>query len=95
MSYYDGPERAQNIITDHSCLHEIDLALISERQNRTLQLMEDIKARQQEVLSMIFGNGEPGLKTQINSHKDAIKRQWWALGIIIVGLAGLAFRSLL
>jgi len=43
---------------------------------------------------MILGNGGPGLKTQLNSHKDAIKRQWWALGIIIVGLAGLAFRSL-
>ena len=79
----------------HSCLHEIDLALISERQVQSLALMQEIRGKQQEVLSMILGNGEPGLKTQINSHKDAIKRQWWALGIIIVGLAGLAFRSIL
>ena len=80
---------------DHKCLHEIDLALIAERQGTMLGLMEDIKVKQNEVLTMIFGNGELGLKTQLNSHKDAIKRQWWALGIIIVGLAGLAFRSLL
>ena len=79
---------------DHKCLHEIDLALIAERQVQSLALMQEIRGKQQEVLSMILGNGEPGLKTQINSHKDAIKRQWWALGVIIAGLAGLAFNSI-
>ena len=78
---------------DHKCLHEIDLALIAERQERSLSLMEEIKTRQQEVLTMIFGNGEPGLKTQLSGNKDAIKRLWWALGVIIVGLAGLLFNS--
>ena len=79
---------------DHKCLHEIDLALIAERQERSLSLMEEIKTRQQEVLTMIFGNGEPGIKTQLSGNKDAIKRLWWALGFIILGLVGLLFNSM-
>ena len=29
MSDYDGPESIQNIITDHSCKHEADLAVMA------------------------------------------------------------------
>ena len=79
----------------HSCLHEIDLALIAERIERILSIQEEIKAKQREVLTQIFGNGQSGLKTQLSRHGDAIKRQWYALGVIIAGIAGLAFRNLL
>jgi len=79
---------------DHKCLHEIDLALIAERQERSLSLMEEIKTRQQEVLTMIFGNGEPGLKTEQKRQGYAIKGILWGIGVIIISLVGLAFRSL-
>ena len=79
---------------DHKCLHEIDLALIAERQEIALRLMEDIKAKQNEVLTMIFGNGEPGLKTEQNRQGYAIKGMLWGIGVIIISLVGLAFRSL-
>ena len=87
MSYYDGPERAQNIITDHSCLHETAIALIAQN-------IDTILKNQNEIKSIIFGNGKEDLRSIQSRQATMQKIQWWAIGVLIVGLAGLAFRSL-
>ena len=72
---------------DHKCLHEIDLALIAERQERSLSLMEEIKKKQQDVLVQIFGNGKEGLHTKIGKIKTKLNVQW-ALFLFLFGLIG-------
>ena len=45
MSDYDGPESIQNIITDHSCKHEADLAVMA---NNIKQILATLRATMQE-----------------------------------------------
>ncbi len=84
MSEYDGPER---IKYDHKCLHEVDLALIAQNIQAILRNQNDIK-------SIIFGNGKEGLRSIQSRQATMQKIQWWAIGVIIIGLSGLAFNSI-
>ena len=72
---------------DHKCLHEIDLALIAERQRQSLALMQEIKKKQNDVLVQIFGNGKEGLHTKIGKIKTKLNVQW-ALFLFLFGLIG-------
>jgi len=80
---------------EHECKHEIDLALMSERIGQILSGQNDIKKTLDKFDTTLNGNGKEGLKTGISRNGDAIKRQWWVLGIILGGLVGLAYKSLL
>ena len=84
MSDYDGPERREY---DHKCLHEVDLALIAQNIQAILRNQNDIK-------SIIFGNGKEGLRSIQSRQATMQKIQWWAIGVIIIGLSGLAFNSI-
>jgi len=84
MSEYDGPERREY---DHKCLHEVDLALIAQNIQAILRNQNDIK-------SIIFGNGKEGLRSIQSRQATMQKIQWWAIGVIIIGLSGLAFNSI-
>ena len=84
-------------MTEHQCQHEdkfIDLAVMNERIGQILTGQNEIKDAQKQVLGVIFGNGKQGLKTQITRNSDAIKRQWWAIGIVIAGFASLGFYAI-
>ena len=87
MTEYDGPERIQNIITDHSCKHEVDLALMSQN-------IEAILKNQTDIKSIIFGNGKEGIRSIQSRQATMQKIQWWAIGVIILGISGLAFNSI-
>ena len=84
MNEYDGPERREY---DHKCLHEVDLALIAQNIQTILRNQNDIK-------SIIFGNGKEGLRSIQSRQATMQKIQWWAIGVIIIGLSGLAFNSI-
>ena len=84
MNEYDGPERREY---DHKCLHEVDLALIAQNIQAILRNQNDIK-------SIIFGNGKEGLRSIQSRQATMQKIQWWAIGVIIIGLSGLAFNSI-
>ena len=84
MAEYTGPERREY---DHKCLHEVDLAIIAEN-------IKQILRNQNEQKSIIFGNGKEGLRTIQNRQATMQKIQWWAIGVIILGLSGLAFQSI-
>ena len=88
MSYYDGPERAQNIITDHSCLHETAIALIAQN-------IDTILKNQNEIKSIIFGNGKEGLRSIQSRQATMQKIQWWAIGFIIMTIGGIVAKNLL
>ena len=82
---------------DHQCVHpnlDVDLANIA----KDIQHIKDSQTRTEEYLEKIdntvFGNGKEGHTTKIARNRDAIVRQWYALGVIITGLSGLAFWSL-
>ena len=84
MTEYDGPERREY---DHKCLHEVDLALIAQNIQAILRNQNDIK-------SIIFGNGKEGLRSIQSRQATMQKIQWWTIGVIIIGLSGLAFNSI-
>lgn len=74
-------------MTEHSCNHEVDLALL---QQNTKEIQTDIKT----ILESITGNGSPGLKTEVALVKQAINRLWAFLGggvLVIVGCLGIYF----
>ena len=80
---------------EHDCKHEVDLALMSQKIDQILINQTATDARQDVVNKMIFGNGASGIKTQIARNSDAIKRMWWAVSIVFVGIIGLAVRSII
>ena len=84
MAEYTGPERREY---DHKCLHEVDLTLIAQNIQAILRNQNDIK-------SIIFGNGKEGLRSIQSRQATMQKIQWWAIGVIIIGLSGLAFNSI-
>ena len=84
MAEYTGPERREY---DHKCLHEVDLALIAQNIQAILRNQNDIK-------NIIFGNGKEGLRSIQSRQATMQKIQWWAIGVIIIGLSGLAFNSI-
>ena len=88
MSDYDGPERIQNIITDHSCKHEADLAVIARDITQILK-------NQNEIKSIIFGNGKEGLRSIQSRQATMQKIQWWAIGFIIMTIGGIVAKNLL
>ena len=75
-------------MTEHDCKHESDIAVIAEK-------ITQILANQIEIKGVIFGNGREGLRTKQSRQGTMQKIQWWAIGVIIVGLSGLAFKSIL
>ena len=81
-------------MTEHECLHEVDLNQITNDIAAIKRSQERLEKRFLRIDGTVFGNGSEGHTVKLARYGDAIKRQWWALGIVIVGLAGLAIRSL-
>ena len=54
----------------------------------------DIKKDQDKIFGIIFGNGNDGMKDKLKSALVQLKFQWWAIGLVITGLSGIAFYSL-
>ena len=88
MTDYDRPESIQNIITDHSCKHEVDLALIAQN-------IEAILKNQTDIKSIIFGNGKEGLRSIQSRQATMQKIQWWAIGVILISIGGIVAKNLL
>ena len=80
---------------EHYCLHEIDFNQLKNDISVIKDSMIRIEKRLDEQGAVIFGNGKEGHATQLARQGDAIKRMWWGIGIIIIGLSGLAIRSLI
>ena len=87
---------------DHKCLHTEDFnQIIADRVQwrNDISTIKDSQERLEKrfgrIDKTVFGNGEEGHITKLARHGDAIKRMWWAVGIIIMGLSGLAIRSLM
>jgi len=52
----------------------------------------------QEILTSLKGNGAPGLRTEIELNKSAIRRAWWWLGSIsamLLAVLGWALRKMI
>ena len=81
-------------MTEHECLHEVDVNQITNDIAAIKRSQERLEDRFSRIDTTVIGNGSEGHTTKLARYGDAIKRQWWALGIVIVGLAGLAFKSL-
>jgi len=66
---------------------QTDVALI-------LQSLETNTTLTAKLHDTILGNGGEGLVTKIAVVKSSLKRAWWFIAIIIVGLFGLGMRAL-
>jgi len=77
------------------CLHETDLATIATDIAYIKVSQANIEKRQEKVLSLIFGNGKEGVHTMVARNRDAIKRQWWAVSLVIAALVGFAIKNFL
>ena len=86
MSDYDGPERRE--YNDHSCKHEVDLALIAQN-------IEAILKNQNDIKDIIFGNGKEGLRSIQSRQATMQKIQWWAIGLILISIGGIVAKNLL
>jgi len=84
MTEYTGTERREY---DHKCLHEVDLALIAQN-------IQQILKNQTEQKSIIFGNGKEGIRSVQARQATMQKIQWWAIGVILLGISGLAFQAI-
>lgn len=73
---------------EHQCRHEVDLALMAKDIHEIKQ-NEDIKDIKNALL------GENGVVTQTALLKQGVKRIWWFVGGISIGLAGLAIKNIL
>lgn len=73
---------------EHTCKHEADLAVMAKT-------VEGMDKKLDKVVECIDGNGKPGIKTEIELNKQAIRRAWWWLGGVSLFLVGIAARSFL
>jgi hypothetical protein len=80
---------------DHECLHEVDLALMADRQKRTLDAQEAIQKTLDKIDTTLNGNGKDGLKQRMGKDHTRLNIQWWMIGGIFLGIIGLAIRNLI
>jgi hypothetical protein len=69
---------------EHKCLHEVDFALMASQQT------ENIKDTKQ-ILKLLQGDNSEGLVTKVALHGASIKKVWWWLGAVSLGILGAAF----
>lgn len=69
---------------EHRCLHEVDLALIASRQEEN---SKDTK----QILKLLQGDNSKGLVTNVALHGASIRRVWWWLGAVSLGILGATF----
>lgn len=76
-------------MTDHTCIHEVDLALMAARQvamqNEQQEQGRDIK----DILNVLKGNGKPGLCTDVALIKQKQSWMWAGVGATGTGVLGL------
>jgi len=68
---------------NHSCKHEIDLAILARD-------MADVKDDTKEILKIIKGDNGQGLVTKVAINRSSIVRLWWLAAMIVGGIASLA-----
>ena len=51
----------------------------------------EIKATTKDILKILNGNGSVGLVTKTALNAQSIKRAWWWLGAISLGIMGMVF----
>ena len=73
-------------MSDHKCLHEVDLALMAKEMS---QNTNDTK----EILKLLKGDNSKGLVTKVALHGASIKRVWWWLGGISLVIIGAVIRG--
>ena len=77
------------IESNHKCLHEVDFSKIESHLETIATAQIRIEKKQSQVLGIIFGNGNDGLKTKIAVNRSAIIRQWWFIGVAIPIVSGI------
>lgn len=70
-------------MVEHSCKHEVDLALV---QNDTKEIRKGVD----RLVKIIEGNGGNGLVTKLTVAEKSLIRAWWAIGIILTCIGGIA-----
>ena len=50
----------------------------------------EIKSTVRDIYKVLNGNGSVGLVTQAHLNKQAIKRAWWLLSAVSMGILGIA-----
>lgn len=73
----------------------VTLAIISKDIEHIKEAQSDIRQDQKNTIAVLFGNGKKGLKTEINSNRDAIKRIWWFFGITVTVMVGILLKNIL
>ena len=71
-------------MSDHKCLHEVDLALMAQAMKQNTQ---DTK----EILTLLKGDNSKGLVTKVALLGGSLKRAWWFLAGISMAIIGAAF----
>ena len=69
------------------------LAKIEVHLKNIAGVQTDIKNDQDKIFGIIFGNGDDGMKDKLKSALVQLKFQWWAIGLVLTGLTGIAFFS--
>ena len=68
---------------EHHCKHEVDLATMATN-------MEHVMSDTREILKIVKGDNGTGLTTKTALNRQSIRRMWWWLGGISMGIILLA-----
>ena len=69
--------KKEQIIVKHDCSKQTEIALIQQLQSHQASKIDDIHR-------VIMGNGKPGLKTEMDQIKGALKLTQISFGVVAV-----------
>lgn len=55
--------------------------------------IKEMGKKQDAILSLLQGNGKPGMKTDVEVIKAGLFRAWWWLGCVSLAIAGVAIKT--
>ena len=81
---------------EHECKFEGVIATMREKLNNVDSKVDNLGVTTQRILTVLTGNGNDGLSTDVSKNKDAIKdlkdaHTWWRrliIGTSITGILG-------
>jgi hypothetical protein len=76
-------------MSEHYCIHETDMAVMSERQKQMQDEQGEQGADIKAILEILKGNGKPGICTDVALLKQKQNWMWAGIGASSTGVFGI------
>jgi hypothetical protein len=70
---------------EHACKHDVNIALLIERQETMAENQEEMCGDIKQVLSILQGNGKPGLVNRMSIMETKQSIAGWVFGVLLSG----------